>query len=90
MSKVTVTQEQISAILERSEKEVFHAVFGKQCIVVVKLPNGFTIVGESACVDPANYDEKIGYDLAMKRVESQLWAFEGYKLQVQVYDSFDR
>ena len=84
--KNTVTQAQINEILEKSEKEVFHAVFGKQCIVVVKLPNGFTIVGESACVDPANYDSQIGYDLAMKRIETKLWELEGYKLQTEVGD----
>lgn len=80
--KTTVTQEQINSILDQSKKEVFHAVFGKQCIVVVQIPNGFTIVGESACVNPDNYDEKIGYNLAMKRVESKLWELEGYNLQV--------
>jgi len=80
-----VTQEQISGILEHSEIETFHKIFGKQCMVVVKIPNGFTIVGESACVDPANYDEKIGYDLAIKNVESKLWAFEGYLLQEYLY-----
>lgn len=77
----TVTQEQIDNILSNSEFEKFHRVFGKQCIVVALLPNGFTIVGESACVDPNNYDETIGYNLAMKDIENQLWMLEGYLLQ---------
>lgn len=80
MSK-SVTQEQINSIIEKSEKEVIHRIFGKQCVVVIKLENGFTIVGESACVDPNNYDEQIGYDIAIKSIEKRLWELEGYLLQ---------
>lgn len=77
----TVTQKQIDEILSNSEFKEFHRIFGKQCVVVALLPNGFTIVGESACVDPNNYDETIGYDLALKDIENQLWMLEGYLLQ---------
>lgn len=77
----TITQEQIDNILSSSEFKTFHRIFGKQCVVVALLPNGFTIVGESACVDPNNYDETIGYSLALKDIEKQLWMLEGYLLQ---------
>lgn len=77
----TVTKEQIQEIMENSEFEVFHKVFDKQCLVVAKLPNGFTVVGESACVDPNNYDEEIGFNLAKSRIENKIWELEGYKLQ---------
>lgn len=77
----TVTKRQIEDIMAHSEYEVFHKVFGKQCLVVAKLPNGFTVVGESACVDPSNYDEEIGEELAKQRIEERLWELEGYKLQ---------
>lgn len=84
MSRTSVTEHDVAAILAKSKFEVFHAVFGKQCIVVVQLPNGFTVVGESACVDPENYSEQIGFELAMKRVESKVWELEGYKLQCEL------
>lgn len=77
----TVTKEQVQEIMENSVFEVFHKVFGKQCIVVAKLPNGFTVVGESACVDPSNYVESIGEEIAKKRIENRIWELEGYKLQ---------
>lgn len=77
----TVTQKQVNKTLEDSEYEVFHGVFGKQCIVVALLPNGFTIVGESACVDPNNYVDSIGESIARKRIEEKVWELEGYKLQ---------
>lgn len=84
MSKNTITQEQINEIISASEFEEFHKVFGKQSIVVAKLPNGFTIVGESACVDPDNYDNQIGFDIALGRIKNKLWELEGYKLQNQL------
>lgn len=76
-----VTPEQIETIMSEAEFVVSHAVYGKQCIVVAKLRNGFTIVGESACVDPANYVNAIGEELAMKRIKEKLWELEGYALQ---------
>lgn len=78
---ISVTQDQINNIIKMSEKKVFHRVFDKQCVVVIKIKNGFTIVGESACVDPTNYNEKIGYEIAIKSIEKRLWELEGYLLQ---------
>ena len=86
MSKNTVTQEQIDNIIANSKFEVFHRVHDKQCLVVAKLPNGFTVVGESACVDAANYDEQIGYDLAVKHIKNRLWELEGYSLQNKLFE----
>lgn len=84
MSQNKVTEEQVDAILAASEFSVQHAVFGKQCIVVALLPNGFTVVGESACVDPANYIEELGYKLALNRIKTKVWELEGYKLQSEL------
>lgn len=85
MSKNTVTNEQIENIIAHSKMEVFHRVHDKQCLVVAKLPNGFTVVGESACVDPNNYDEQIGFDLAVKHIKNRLWELEGYALQNKLH-----
>lgn len=85
MTANKVTQEQIDQIIDLSSYKVFHRVHDKQCIVVAKLPNGFTVVGESACVDPNNYDEQIGFDLAVKHIKNRLWELEGYTLQNKLH-----
>lgn len=82
-----VKKAHIINLLEQSEKVIFHRIFGKLTIVIVKLPNGFTLVGQSGCVDPENYDEKIGEECAMEEITHQLWAFEGYTLQQNVHES---
>lgn len=46
----------------------------------VTLDNGFSVRGESACVDPANFDEKIGKTLAYKDAYGQLWKLFGFRL----------
>ena len=76
-----VTHKQINTLLDEAEFKVFHKVFDKQCIVIAKLRNGFTIVGGSACIDPKNYDEEIGFELACKQIENKLWELEGYAIQ---------
>lgn len=85
MTVKKVTQEQIDNIIAHSKLKGFHRVHDKQCIIVAELPNGFTVVGESACVDPANYDEQIGFDLAVEHIKKRLWEFEGYVLQNKLH-----
>ena len=76
----TVTLEQIDQLIENSNIHVSHRVFDKQCIVTLQLPNGFTITDYSACVDPENYDEDIGYHIALEKIIRRVWELEGYAL----------
>ncbi len=51
------------------------------------LPNGFQVgYGESACVDPANFDFELGKKYAQERcvvvATNKLWELEGYLLKV--------
>lgn len=51
------------------------------------LPNGFTVgTGESACINPDNFDEALGRKYAKERAISdatnELWKLEGYLLKV--------
>ena len=49
--------------------------------VQVRMKNGFTINETATCVDPANYDEKIGRDICLKKIEDKIWMLLGYALQ---------
>lgn len=53
-------------------------------ICVLKLRNGFKVLGESACVDPRNFDEAIGRTYARKNAFSHLWKLEGYALAERI------
>ena len=75
----TVTNEQIEKIVAASEIHVAK-VGDKTTLVRMVLPDGFELLESSSCVDPANYDEAIGYECAMKRIVDHLWELEGYRL----------
>jgi hypothetical protein len=83
LSNVKVTKEQIDEILANSQI-LFNTVFNKCTLMVVELPNGFILTESSACVDPENYDEKLGYEICLERIANKLWELEGYVLQSKV------
>ena len=51
---------------------------------VLRLKNGFTVHGSSACADPANYNRGIGERLAWQNAVNQIWPLLGYELKTQL------
>jgi hypothetical protein len=49
------------------------------CVIILK--NGFTLVGESACASPENFDADIGHKIARDNARGKIWALEGYALR---------
>lgn len=80
----TVTKDQIDKIVAATEFKT-QTVYDKTTLVSAKLPNGFVIVESSSCVDPANYDEKLGAAICRERIINKIWELEGYKLQDELY-----
>ena len=54
---------------------------GKTTLVRVRTLSGFEQIETSSCVDPSNYDEKIGTECCMKRIEDTIWKCLGFVLQ---------
>lgn len=75
----TITQE----LVDKFIKEVHVSTVEGEAITIVrvKLINGFKMVEASACVDPANYDEKIGAEICMEKIKDKLWGLLGFVLQ---------
>ena len=53
--------------------------------VTVRMLNGFTVRESATCVDPDNYDEEIGKQICMKKIEDKIWFLLGYQLQESLY-----
>lgn len=79
-----VREEDIKKILELSEMKV-ETVFDKCTNVLVKLPNGFVLSASSGAVDIENYNERLGVEYCMKKIEDELWKLEGYALAKRLY-----
>lgn len=82
----TVTQQSLTDLMDNAESEE-HVFWGKELVISYRLPNGFTILGRSACVDPANFDLAIGQHFAREDAIKKLWALEGYLLQQRLHES---
>ncbi|MDX9690550.1 MAG: Gp49 family protein [Alphaproteobacteria bacterium] len=50
-------------------------------IAIVKMKNGFVLIGKSAPADPENFNAELGQKFALEDVMRQAWAYEGYLLR---------
>ena len=60
----------------------YHVFHGTQTVCSLCLPNGFTVIGQSAPVSPENFNEAIGQRAAWQNARDKLWELEGYLLRV--------
>lgn len=73
-----VTLDGINALIVKEEFYIPEGTCLTICILTLK--NGFTVTGESACVNKENYRQDIGEKLARERAVNQIWPLEGYAL----------
>ncbi|WP_018865116.1 Gp49 family protein [Thioalkalivibrio sp. ARh3] len=66
--------------LENMDGGVEISRMGNHTVVRLQLRSGFSIIEESACVDPDNYDESVGTEIAMEKARDQVWAYLGFVL----------
>lgn len=55
-------------------------------LCIVTLNNGFTIVGKSACADPANYDAGVGRAMALRDAKNQIYPYLGFLVKQDMYE----
>lgn len=82
---ISVSSEYIDKILDNSHISV-STIFDKCTVVACKLPSGFVIVESSACIDPRNYNEKLGVEICMKHIKDRVWEMEAYKIQTELWE----
>lgn len=79
-----VTEDRISAVISEIEfiRPNIHPTL---TLCVITLNNGYCVVGESACVDPKEFNEMIGKDIAYQDARRKIWRLEGYLLSQVLY-----
>jgi hypothetical protein len=60
---------------------------GRTTICQLTLTNGFTVRGESSCVDISNFNMSIGEKIAWDNALDKIWQLEGYLLQQRRYEA---
>ena len=77
--------------LESEIDKVEYNRFGEtntHCTITTK--SGFTFTGESACVDPNNFDQKIGEKFAYEQAFEKMWMPYGFWLHKALADHDNR
>lgn len=74
-----LTEKDIAAVIVGADYYIFPGTTVTVCCL--KLRNGYCIIGESATVSQANFNEELGRDIARQNAEDKIWALEGYLLR---------
>jgi hypothetical protein len=77
--------------LEGMEAKIVHETYvlheGILTLCILKMQNGFYVVGESAPASPENFNAELGRKFAYENAIRQLWKLEGYSLRDRLADT---
>jgi hypothetical protein len=79
MSDKKITRDHVDRSIEKVEFHQFPGTTVTVCLLT--LWNGFNVIGQSACVDPENFNKETGEKLARADAVSKVWGLEGYLLK---------
>lgn len=79
-----LTPDYLKTLITSAEYYVFPNTTTTVCCIT--LQNGFTVIGESACASPENFDKQIGESIAYTNAFDKLWVLEGYLLKQKLYE----
>ena len=65
-------------IQAKIESAIYLQPTGTLTIAILTLTNGYTVTGESACLNPADFDADMGKKIAYENAEEKIWLLEGY------------
>ena len=74
-----LTPDHIDRCISRDQYYVFPGTTVTVCCL--ELMNGYTVIGESACASPENFDEELGRKIAFDNARNKIWQLEGYLLR---------
>lgn len=77
MNAPKLSEEDLKAQIAHESYINFPGTTATVCCLTMK--NGFNVIGQSACVNPANFDASMGRSLAREDAIRQLWRLEGYR-----------
>lgn len=83
MAKYGLTPEQLLTHINSTHYNRFGET-GIQCVLILK--NGYTVTGESSCIDPSIFDENIGRQIAYDNALDKLWPILGYQEKQRWYE----
>lgn len=80
-----VTPDSLEKAIASEQYHVFPNTTFTACLLT--LQNGYTVVGESACASPENFDAALGRKIARDNAKNKIWALEGYLLKQRLHEA---
>lgn len=80
-----LSPEKIDAVIVADDYHVFPGTTTTVCLLT--LENGFSVVGESACASPENFNAELGRKIAYDNARNKIWQLEGYLLRQRLHDA---
>lgn len=74
-----ITPERLEEVIVSEQYHVFHDSTFTACLLT--LENGYTVLGESACASPENFNAELGRKISRENAKNKIWALEGYLLR---------
>ena len=74
-----VTPARLEEVIVSEQYHVFPNTTFTSCLLT--LANGYTVLGESACASPENYNAELGRKTARENAKNKIWQLEGYLLR---------
>ena len=78
-----VTPEHLESVIVSEQYHVFPNSTFTACLLTLK--NGYTVLGESACASPENFNAELGRKIARENAKNKIWQLEGYLLKERLH-----
>lgn len=85
LTAARVTPEHLESVIVSEQYHVFPNTTFTACLLTLK--NGYTVLGESACASPENFDAELGRKIARDNAKNKIWSLEGYLLREKLSQS---
>lgn len=75
----TLTEDEIEALIDEEDYHVFPNTTVTVCCLT--LLNGFNTIGYSACIEPVDFDARLGREIAFENARRKIWELESYRMK---------
>ena len=80
-----VTPDRLEEVIVSEQYHIFDNSTFTACLLTLK--NGYTVLGESACASPENFNADLGRKIARDNAKNKIWSLEGYLLRQKLNES---
>jgi hypothetical protein len=82
---IRVTEQNLDVIIAASRVQYYRFPGTTHTVCCIKTPSGYTLIGDSACINEEDYDKEAGEKFAMAKARAQLHAVQAYWVKMRAF-----